>query len=291
MAKSQTVSSKKLKAFLDANKRETRLLGYMERHMLAQPFDERSQDVLHPSDIIKPEWCALAAYHALNGNYVEVREKPTLRLSSIFSVGHSVHAKWQGWLNDMGVLYGKWYCETDNTYVWGVSDEVNLGPSIYEYREVPLSSPKHRISGHSDGWVKGLGEDFLIEIKSVGPGTIRMEMPALFNGGADLDAAWKNIRQPFRSHILQGQVYLHLTHLMVEEGTLESAPDEIVFLYELKSNQDYKEFSVAYNPEYVKEIFDNALDVVWAVENNRPPVCSIDATKGCKRCEPFKGDK
>jgi hypothetical protein len=101
VTKSQTVSSKKLKAFLDANKRETRLLGYMERHMLAQPFDERSQDVLHPSDIIKPEWCALAAYHALNGNYVEVREKPTLRLSSIFSVGHSVHAKWQGWLNDM----------------------------------------------------------------------------------------------------------------------------------------------------------------------------------------------
>jgi hypothetical protein len=88
--------------------------------------------------------------------------------------------------------------------------------------------------------------------------------------------------------MLQGQMYLHLSHLMVEEGLFESAPDEIVFIYELKANQDYKEFCVKYDPEYVTEIFENALDVVWAVENQRPPACNIDPVNGCKRCSTLR---
>ena len=272
-----------LKAFLDAGKRDTRLIGAIERHILLRPFDERSQDVLHPSDIIKAEWCALAAYHALQGNYVETREKPGLRLQSIFDTGHAVHAKWQNYLKDMGVLYGLWGTRTIKH--WAVSSDDIKG---LDYLEVPLHSKKHRIYGHADGWVKGLGDDFLIEIKSIGPGTIRTEAPSLFYGGADLDAAWKNIRNPFPTHILQGQMYLHLAHLMVENGELESAPKDIVFIYELKSNQEYKEFVVSYAPEFVEHIFEAALDVVWAVENNRPPVCTLDSAAGCKRCAPFR---
>lgn len=289
MGKPKTLASKELKSFLSASKRVTRLMGSVERHLLSKPFDSRNQEVLHPSDIIKPEWCLLASYHALNGNYIETREKPALRLSSIFAEGHTIHAKWQNWLNEMGVLYGKWYCSTDNANTWGLSSEVNNGPSIYEYAEVSLKSDKHRISGHADGWVKGLGEDFLIEIKSIGAGTLRFEAPALLaQADGDLEKAWRNIRAPFRTHQLQGQVYLHLTHLMVEEGLLESAPNEIVFIYELKSNQDYKEFAVQYNPEFTKAIFEKALDLAWAVDNKRPPMCSIDPVKGCTRCEPFR---
>jgi hypothetical protein len=84
-------------------------MGALERHVLAKPFDERDQSYIHPSDIIKPEWCALAQYHAIKGNYVETREKPTLRLASIFAEGHTIHAKWQNWFAEMGVLYGKWF--------------------------------------------------------------------------------------------------------------------------------------------------------------------------------------
>ena len=280
--------SSSLKAYLEAGKRETRLLGAVERHMLLQPFDERDQKVIHPSDLIKKDWCALAAYHALKGNYIETRERPNLRTQSIFDTGHAIHAKWQNYLKDMGVLYGRWYCPTDNRYEWGLSKDPNIigTPSIFDYAEVPLHSKKHMIYGHSDGWVKGLGEDFLVEIKSIGPGTIRLEAPALIID-SDLDSAWKNIRNPFTTHLLQGQVYLHLAHLMVEAGELESAPNEIVFIYELKATQDYKEFVVSYTPNFVEHIFEAAADVVWAVENDRPPVCTINSTKGCKRCEPF----
>jgi len=286
----QAVSSIKLKNYLETKKRETRLMGSIERHILSKPFEERNQNVLHPSDIIKPEWCALAAYHALKGNYIETRERPTLRLQSIFDTGHAAHAKWQRYLEEMGVLYGRWWCQTDSRHEWGLSNDPKIihGPSIFEYNEVPLHSDKHRISGHSDGWVKGIGDDFLIEIKTIGSGTIRMEAPGLFAGSQDVESAWKNIRQPFASHIRQGQVYLHLAHLMVETGEFESAPDEIVFIYELKANQDYKEFSVAYNPEHSAQYFDAALDVVWAVDNDRPPVCTVDPVLGCTRCKPFR---
>lgn len=289
MGKPVTVPSKDLKAFLNANKRDTRLMGALERYVLSKPFDDRDQSYIHPSDIIKSEWCALAQYHAIKGNYQETRDKTTLRLASIFAEGHTIHAKWQNWFSEMGVMYGKWYCETDNNSVWGLSSEVNNGTGIYDYAEVPLRSDKHMMRGHADGWIKGLGDDCLIEIKSIGTGTIRMEMPALMvQYNNDIDTVWKNIRTPLRSHQLQGQVYLHLCHLMVEEGLLETAPDDIVFIYELKANQEYKEFVVRYNPEYTADIFDKALDVAWAVNNDRPPVCNIDSEKGCKRCAPFK---
>lgn len=286
MARPKTIASKDLKAFLETKKRDSRLMGHIERHVLSKPFDERSQDHIHPSDIIKPDWCAFAQYHALLGNYQETRDKTSARLASIFAEGHIIHAKWQDWLREMGVLYGKW--NTGKKSKWDISAKVTKSA---RYAEVPLTSAKHMMSGHADGWVRGIGEDFLIEIKSIGSGTLRFEAPALLSQAEDnIEKAWKNIRTPFRAHQLQGQVYLHLCHLMVEEGLLDTAPKEIVFIYELKANQDYKEFVVAYNPEFTVEIFDKALDVVWAVNNKRPPVCSIDPLNGCKRCSPFRSE-
>jgi len=292
VSKPITIPSKDLKEFLNSNKRDSRLLGALERHVLAKPFDERDQSYIHPSDIIKPEWCALAQYHAIKGNYVETRDKPTLRLASIFAEGHTIHAKWQNWFREMGVLYGKWSTPKLAPFWSSSSSFTDLGwEEIPTYMEVPLRSDKYMMRGHADGWIKGLGDDCLIEIKSIGTGTIRMEMPALMaQYDNDIDTVWKNIRTPLRSHQLQGQIYLHLCHLMAEEGLLldEEAPKEIVFIYELKANQEYKEFVVKYNPEYTAAIFDKAADVAWAVNNNRPPVCTLDPVKGCKRCEPFQ---
>jgi hypothetical protein len=288
MGKPKTIASKDLKAFLATSKRETRLMGAVERHVLSRPFDDRDMSYIHPSDIIKDDWCALAQYHALKGNYVETRDKPTARLASIFAEGHTIHAKWQNWFREMGVLYGMWHGPTGKG--WDLSsNNVDIED---EYLEVPLRSDKHMMRGHADGWIKGLSDDCLIEIKSLGSGGIRMEAPAVMEqADGNVEIAWKNIKTPFRSHQLQGQVYLHLCHLMLEEGLLDSAPKEIVFIYELKANQEYKEFVVAYNPEFTKDIFDKALDVAWAAQNDRPPLCSINIEKGCKRCAPFQEAK
>lgn len=264
---------------METRKIETRLLGPIERHLLLRPLDtSRRQDVLHPSELIKDDFCVRAAYFRLIGRQAP-QERPNLRLQSIFDEGHAVHSKWQGYLAEMGVLYGTWAVRGGDR-VWGMSSEMRG----HDYREVPLTDDALRIAGHSDGWVKGLGEDFLIEIKSIGPGTIRVENPALFRSG-DLFAAWKEVRRPFPTHVRQGQLYLALANRMAQRGELASAPTEIVFLYELKADQSVKEFVVTYDPAISKDALDDAYDVVQAVEAGTPPDCRFE---GCKNCQAFE---
>ena len=143
------------------------------------------------------------------------------------------------------------------------------------------SDEELRISGHTDGWIKGIGEDCLIEIKSIGAGTLRFEAPdLLFDAEGDLTKAWRNIRRPFRSHLLQGQMYLELAKRIYGD----EAPKEIVFIYELKADQDYKEFTVKADYEIVDRIFFSASKVVKAVNAGTLPECNVDPDKGCKSC-------
>ena len=272
-----------LKDYLDANKRGSRLVGPIERHLLTRPQDlSRSTTVFHPSEIVREDWCHRASYLAVMAGEVPTKERHSLRTESIFAEGHSIHAKWQGWIGEMGVLYGLWRLE-DGTEVWGTSEEY---PGA-EYREVPLRDDDLRISGHSDGWVVGLGDDYLIEIKSVGTGSIRMEAPALLTKhDNNAEAAWNDIRAPFRTHFLQGQVYLHLLHLMAKKGLISrEAPEEIVFLLEYKANQAAKEFVVRYSPDYLASILES-LDAILAM--TEAPECNHSAPKGCKKCRAFE---
>jgi hypothetical protein len=152
-----------------------------------------------------------------------------------------------------------------------------------EYGEVTLREDRLRIAGHTDGWIKGIGKDTLIEIKSIGPGTIRAENPGLItDADGDFMKAWKNIRRPFPSHILQGQVYLEL---MARMG---NHVDEIVFIYELKADQDYKEFAVKADFELVRHVFEGAKLVVDAVDAGVAPRCSNNAGATCKQCAPYE---
>lgn len=276
----QVQASKDLKKFLDAKKTETRLIGDVERHLMLKPPSDRRTDVLHPSEIIKDDWCHRYAFYLLKGGTAK-KEKPGLRLQNIFDEGHAIHHKWQKRFEEMGVLYGLWYNDTDNEYKWGISSEVNADAGVYEYKEVPLKDESLRIHGHADGWIKGLKDDCLIEIKSIGAGTFRFEAPdMLADAGYDVTKAWKNIRRPFRGHLLQGQMYLELARRQFGDD----APKEIVFLYELKADQDYKEFTVKANFDIVERIFKAAKKVVDAVEADSMPKCNV-SEDGCKQCD------
>jgi CRISPR/Cas system-associated exonuclease Cas4 (RecB family) len=154
-----------------------------------------------------------------------------------------------------------------------------------EYKEVTLSDDSLRIKGHTDGWIKGIGDDTLIEIKSIGIGTIRAEAPSLMQeANGDLMKAWGNVRRPFGPHVMQGQMYLELMKRMGHQI------DEIVFLYELKADQSYKEFSIKADYELVRHIFEGAEKVVKAVEAGIAPECSNNPGVGCKDCAPYKED-
>ena len=276
-----------LQKYFETKKVPTRLIGEIERYLLKKPREERSTTVLHPSEIIKSDWCHRYSYYLLTGGEPKT-DKPSLRLQNIFDEGHAINAKWQKRLQEMNVLYGKFQCLNCKKYMTGISpsncDECNS--TLIEYKEVSLRDDSLRISGHTDGWVKGLGNDCLIEIKSIGAGTLRYESPELLiDADGDLTKAWKNIRRPFRSHLLQGQMYLELAQRMYKED----APKEIIFIYELKADQDYKEFTVKADYEIVSRIFFNAEKLIKAVEAGKMPDCNV-SPEGCKQCNLISWD-
>jgi len=273
-----------LKRFLDAKKSNPRLIGDIERHLLAKTPEDRRTDVLHPSEMAKSDWCLRASYFALSGVPVK-KETPNLRLQSIFDEGHTIHAKWQNWFSEMGVLHGYWDLGTPNNKSWATSKDL-VGIPDKVYKEVPLVYDELRIAGHADGWIKGIGEDCLIEIKSIGVGTIRVEAPDLIaKADGDLQAAWRSIRRPFSTHVMQGQIYLELMRRLGHEVK------EIVFLYELKADQDYKEFVIKADFELVESKFLKAKRVCDAVEAGTPLECSNNGSLGCKQCQQFGGVK
>ena len=279
-------SKSELQRFLDAKAKPTRLLGDIERHLMARPAGDRSTTVLHPSEIIKKDFCHRGSYFLLSG-YTKIAEKPNLRLQNIFDEGHAIHAKWQRWFQEMGVLYGRFSCISCGFSLFdlGPIECPNCGKPTMEYKEVTLYDDALRIKGHTDGWVKNIGDDTLIEIKSIGPGTIRSSAPNLFmDANGDFMKAWNNVRRPFPEHILQGQVYLELMKRMGH------SVDEIVFLYELKADQSFKEFSVKADFELVRHVFDKAESIVKAVEAGIAPECTNNPGGTCKQCEPYRED-
>jgi hypothetical protein len=280
------VQSKDLKNFLDAKKRPTRLLGDIDRFLIMQPPGDRSTTVLHPSEITKRDWCKRSSWFLLQGAKKKV-DKPSFRLQSIFDTGHAVHAKWQKYFQDMGVMHGRFVCLA--------CDHVNFGtsPSMCEsceaparklvYDEVTLFDDELRIKGHTDGWVKGIGDDTLIEIKTIGPGTLRMEAPSLMQqADGDFLKAFSNVNRPFGSHILQGQMYLELMKRMGHDV------NEITFIYELKADQSMKEFTIKADYEMVRHVFDGARRVVDAINAGEVLECSNNPEGTCPQCDSYK---
>jgi hypothetical protein len=275
----------------------TILLGDIQAHMLkehAKP-SARRQDVVHPSETVKDTWCPRATYHRIlacreaSDPFLKPAESVGVQLLNIFDEGHYIHDKWQRRLWDMGLLKGQWECISCGGKFNGVSPEKCLssacgaGKSFLKYAEVGLQAPEYLIYGHADGAVPALNA--LIEIKSVGPGTVRIEAPDIYTKNSngqmtDLQGLWKDIKEPFPSHVRQGQLYLALCSLM-------GLPyDQIIFIYEAKFNQGVKEFAVKYDPEVSKSVLRNCSDIVAALEEVRPdPECPTGTT--CKDCEKY----
>ena len=277
-----------LKSFIDAGKSKTRVLGSVERHVLAKPQDDRRSNVLHPSDMVDEAWCHRASYFHLLGK-APVKRDYSFKLMSVFEQGHAIHNKWQTWFGEMGNLYGRWQCEICGEVVWAKSGDLeehethDEGCGPWEYREVTLNYPPLHIAGHADGLLLGLGDPLMLEIKSIGAGTMRWEVPELFvEHGNSTEKTWQHIKEPFMKHVNQVQIYMKLAELL----KLEYVPQEAVLIYELKSDQDVKEFVVTKSDFGIAQYFEQAQMIADAVAEGRPPQCNISA-QGCKRCKGY----
>src|ERR1039458_5800422 len=128
-------------------------------------------------------------------------------------------------------------------------------------------------------------DDFMVEIKSVGTGTLRMESPKLLNRYAfqhdgrtfyDFDRLWREIRRPFPGHVRQAQVYLWMALQM-------GLPyRKVVFIYEHKGHQQVKEFTVTLSDRLLEPILNGIIAVREAVESGEAPECPQG---GCRYCD------
>jgi hypothetical protein len=215
--------------------------------------------------------------------------KVSLTLETVFEEGHAIHARWQNWIADMGNLYGLWKCKDCGATGYGLSDDLSgicEGDECYtgfDYLEVPLKYEPLMIAGHADGWVKNLGDPMMLEIKSIGMGTLRYECPDLLaQHDNDFEKTWNAINAPFMKHIMQVQIYMKLAELI----GMEDVPQEAVLIYEAKPNQKAKEFIVQKSDFGISHIFDNAAMIVQAVKDKTPPQCNISAN-GCDKCRGY----
>lgn len=295
MASRTTASGRKpsglLAAFAETKKPPTVLLGDIQAHVVKKTQDnDRRQNIIHPSEMCKEDWCPRATAYRISG---EQPSNPATsnghRLETIFQEGHDIHTKWQSWLGEMGRLWGRWVCDVcgSETYDVGQQPCKACGRQLMTYREVPLDAEtSHMICGHADGAV--LDVRSLIEIKSIGLGTVRMEEPSLVSkytvkteagkSVVDYDALWKGIKRPLLTHRKQAGIYLFIARLM------DIDVDQMVFIYENKANQDTKEFAIRYSEDLIEPLIDLALDIKWAVENNRVLPRPKDFTKDAKPC-------
>jgi len=282
----RTEKSAALDKFLKAGKTNSRVLGKVERHILSTPRDaSRRSDLLHPSAMVSPTWCHRASYFHLLGH--EPAPRPiTLNQHMIFAEGHRIHEVWQDVFRDMGTLYGMWeIVETGATY-WGFASDHNDKYTV-KYREVPLDNEELMITGHADGWLVGFGEPLLLEVKSIGIGSMRYYSPGLVKADSDFAAAWKAIETPFESHISQVQLYLKLLELSDHEVT----PQEAVIIYESKVNQEVKEFVVRKDSWGINHILDAAKMIVEAVKTRTPPDCNNGGRMLCQGCKGYKDEQ
>jgi hypothetical protein len=278
-------SGKKMQQ-LRPTKSQGALLPLVRANLLRRvDADPRDHTVIHPSEVAKSGWCARDTWLRLVGAPGEERVFDSSTLL-IFEEGTAIHEKYQFWFWEAGVLQGEYLCILCKWRGWATAPRRCPqcraraydydGPLFLRYKEVPLRRPDLRIAGNADGLT-----DELLEIKSVGLGTIREENPALYqrytSGELDLPKLFTNIRSPMVSHVRQGMLYAWL-----------AGRDVMRYIYEWKPTQLVKEFEVRLNLDLLEDRIDRIKDINYALDNGRTvrrPKWADPEHKTCKKCE------
>lgn len=264
-----------------------RLIPRLEQRLMRNAMAKNAKrDTLHlhPSEISKKDWCPRSSWYVIRSQDPK-QESYNFQRLNIFAEGNTIHDKWQTWLHEEEILEGMWFCRECQHKWWALSPGacIACGSPFFVYQEVPIEDPEHLILGHADGLIADNRGKALIEIKSVGLGTLRFDAPEILapysKGQISLDELWKSIRKPFPSHLRQINLYMHATGI-----------HDAVVIYEFKPTQAVKEFEIRFNEELISGILAGCTSVKSALEGGQSPMRPIWAespeSKGCKNC-PF----
>jgi hypothetical protein len=232
-------------------------------------------------------WCHRAQYFWLKG-HAPKPEIMSLRKASIFGTGHATHDLWQTWFKEMNQIKGLWYCYTHDLEWFGLNGDHEDGNCKTKYNEVPVFFDPLRISGKADGWLVNFGEPLLLEVKTIGEGSIRWYAPDIaYANDNDFKKMWANTNAPFLEHIHQAQIYMKLLELMGQPN----APQEALILYEAKGLHEHKEFVIQKSDWGIAELFEAAANIISAIDRGAPPQCNINGTEGCGKCSHYVEEK
>ena len=284
----KTTLSGALSDYLDAGKRNTPIVSPLSKWLLRRelPPSTRSTFHLHPSEAAAEDWCPRYAQMVLESDEEPAPDRHRFQMENIFAEGHAIHAKWQKWLGDMGVLYGLWGCLACPAMAWSVGTPTDLcehPPACVYYLEVPLETDLWQ--SHADGIVVVAGSPTrMLEIKSVGKGTIRHAAPGLLRDCPDMSDAFKKITVPFKAHRNQIQIYMYLANEindMYPDGPIP-AIDTAVVLYENKADQSVKEFVVPADISQIADILEASEDIQRHLDTGTLVPCNYTGKGTCK---------
>jgi hypothetical protein len=288
-----------LKSWSDTTRKSKgEVLAMVERSLISTPEVRSGAEFVHPSEVAKADWCERATYNRILTG-VWPKESFNLIRENIFAEGDFIHEKWQKWMAGTGDLWGVWECQYGCGYA-GTETSGGLPPDCpycaphssccmeegvhepecddkkprpwenWKYKEVPL---EHGIiTGHEDG---AMGTH-LVEIKSVGVGTLRTENKEI-NPKCCGWKNWQELKMPMISHQIQGQLYLWLAQQM------NLTFDSLAIIYEFKPNQQVREFDLPLNMRLLQPILARIDTIKYALGGGEPPACPYG---GCKYCDP-----
>lgn len=272
----------------ETHKIDTRLLGKIQRRIVAanaERNESRDTENLHASEMCKPDWCERASWYRMTGvSQSDPGKAVTHHTAGLYEEGHEIHEKYQRWMWDLGILEGLFECLVCEHLWWSCSPDECVSCKqprrVLVYREVPIISTTMRIVGHADGQLNDDKGRALVELKSIGLGTFRFEVPGIYkrfnDGEMTAQEMWKEIRRPFSSHLKQVMIYMYVTGIHT-----------CVFIYEFKANQQQKEFVVRFQPKLIEDIIAK-IDIVNEAMNKgkvvRRPEWAEEDHKTCKAC-------
>lgn len=285
------------KTMLRTYRRPETIVSSVERHLLSRPpWEDREKKVIHPSEVVNDDFCPRSVY--LRVTTGRVYSDTNLIRETIFAAGHQYHHKWQGWIWDVGKLEGLFEClvcsvRTDRKPWWDVSPsecpECFAPRRALRFCEVPVRLDRLTLAGRGDGIIYDGGSREWLEIKSVGPGSLRMLHTKLILdhtheiGGrkvVDWEGVWRGLKRPIPDHILQTNLYGVMANEYYEKFSFEYA----TILYENKSTGLAKPFRVRLDPGLVEPYLDRVRELHDDIRLGTLPDCPRG---GCKECEPY----
>lgn len=257
------------------------------RHQLeaddAQHNEGRDTEHLHASEVCKSEWCSRASWYRITGVPADRKEKRGNIL--IYREGHDIHDRIQGALWRLGRLTGEFKCLTCEHIWWDTSPEAcpRCEARWLKYWEVPIEDKSIRLLGRGDGLVEGtrLGQ-VLLEVKSIGLGTVRIEVPGIYRdystGDMSLNELWMTIKRPFPAHVRQIMLYMRALGV-----------HNCIAYYQNKWDQGQKAFHVRYLPKAIAPLIEQMEMVVDNLANDRvvrrPEWAHDETVKTCRECQ------